>query len=77
MLDPDPHNGIAGPQPLLLNRSWLFVNHDTPLCLVFLGGRTSTFEAWKELIGLAKSRIQLAGMYWTLRSPIALLSDKK
>lgn len=31
------------------------------------GGRRSTFEAWKELIALAKTNIQLAGMYWTLR----------
>jgi hypothetical protein len=27
----------------------------------------STFDAWKELIGLARARIQLASMYWTLR----------
>jgi hypothetical protein len=73
MLDPDPQNGIADPQPLFFDLSWLFVDHlivPTLLCLIFLGGRTSTFEAWQELIGLAQSRIQLAGMYWTLRSAV-------
>ena len=35
--------------------------------VITVGGRKSTFEAWKELLALAKTNIQLAGMYWTLR----------
>ena len=40
------------------------------------GDRKSTFEAWKELLSAAKTSIQIASMYWTLRCVSQILYSR-
>jgi len=65
----NPTDNIKDPPPICRDPCQVSLVESIPEGLLYNSSvsRQSTYSAWKELLNLSESSIELAGMYWTLR----------